>query len=153
MAVAPQQALEWQNNVEPRCTSHYQRTTFAVTRWPRRVRRLAITLGSRSQHRAYSDRASTAACFTCDGLHFGVCNWLESGGAATLLGGVIFLDLSADYAIHALLHEVDTLWRIHSVHHSDTLVYAATAFRQHPAERLLRIAFRMSGKIAHGLPF
>ncbi|WP_024771068.1 sterol desaturase family protein [Aquimarina macrocephali] len=66
--------------------------------------------------------------------------------------GVIFLDFWAAYLPHRLMHKIPLLWRFHSVHHSDTMVDVTTAFRQHPLETALRIAFHLSGMIILGIP-
>ncbi|HUR39571.1 MAG TPA: sterol desaturase family protein [Verrucomicrobiae bacterium] len=57
-----------------------------------------------------------------------------------VVAGIVLLDLGA-YAAHVLMHKVPWLWRFHRVHHSDTLVDVTTAFRQHPGETALRMAF------------
>jgi len=83
---------------------------------------------------------------------FGLFNWLGAGAGVKLIGGVVLLDFWAAYLIHVLLHTLNPLWRIHSVHHSDTQVDVTTAFRQHPLESALRIAFLLIGTVSLGLP-
>lgn len=39
----------------------------------------------------------------------------------------------ANYAIHVLMHRTPPLWRLHRVHHSDTVLDVSTGFRTHPA--------------------
>jgi len=72
--------------------------------------------------------------------------------AAVLLAlAIVILDLAA-YAAHRLMHHSSTAWRIHRVHHADPLVDVTTAYRQHPAETLLRFAFTAAPAWALGLP-
>ena len=40
----------------------------------------------------------------------------------------------AGYVIHRLSHHVPLLWRVHRVHHSDTLLDLSTGLRNHPLE-------------------
>ena len=54
--------------------------------------------------------------------------------------GVVLLDFAA-YVGHVTMHRVPTLWRFHSVHHSDPAVDVTTALRQHPGETLVRYGF------------
>ena len=48
---------------------------------------------------------------------------------------IVGLDALA-YAQHRLLHRVDVLWRLHSVHHSDPEIDLTTTFRHHPVEAI-----------------
>jgi exosortase len=50
--------------------------------------------------------------------------------------GFLILDL-ANYGLHRLSHALPWLWRVHLVHHSDTLVDVTTTERHHPVEVLL----------------
>lgn len=45
------------------------------------------------------------------------------------------------YWQHRMFHQIPILWRIHSVHHSDTQVDASTAHRHHPLEPMLGVFF------------
>lgn len=66
--------------------------------------------------------------------------------------GIVFLDFWAAYLPHRLMHKIPLLWRVHSVHHSDSMVDVTTAFRQHPFETVLRISFSLTGMIVLGAP-
>jgi sterol desaturase/sphingolipid hydroxylase (fatty acid hydroxylase superfamily) len=46
---------------------------------------------------------------------------------------IVLLDI-VDYALHRLSHRVDSLWRLHAVHHSDTELDVTTTLRHHPLE-------------------
>jgi len=67
-----------------------------------------------------------------------------------LAGGVLVLDL-AWYVTHVALHKSATLWRFHSVHHSDAMVDVTTTVRQHPGEGLVRYAFLAAFGLAFGV--
>lgn len=45
----------------------------------------------------------------------------------------------ASYWLHRLMHQTPLLWRVHRVHHADSLVDVSTSFRNHPLELLLTI--------------
>ncbi len=62
-------------------------------------------------------------------------SWLQTvaGGGAVIVAGLVALDLFS-YAMHRLEHDFDLLWRLHAVHHADTLVDASTGVRHHPVE-------------------
>jgi sterol desaturase/sphingolipid hydroxylase (fatty acid hydroxylase superfamily) len=77
--------------------------------------------------------------------------FLHPPPAVTLVVGVVVLDLLA-YVAHVLLHESALGWRIHRVHHCDARVDVTTAFRQHPAETIWRMAWQLAGTLALGLP-
>jgi sterol desaturase/sphingolipid hydroxylase (fatty acid hydroxylase superfamily) len=77
--------------------------------------------------------------------------WLNERHAGVLAGiglspgtqialGIVVLDAST-YAAHRLMHVIPSLWRAHSVHHSDPLVDVSTALRFHPIETVWRFAF------------
>ena len=68
-----------------------------------------------------------------------------------LVLAIAVLDLGA-YAAHRLMHHSPTAWRVHRVHHADPLVDVTTAYRQHPAETLLRFAFTAAPAWLLGLP-
>jgi sterol desaturase/sphingolipid hydroxylase (fatty acid hydroxylase superfamily) len=44
-----------------------------------------------------------------------------------------------NYWTHRAFHEIPILWRIHSIHHSDTEIDATTTHRHHPFEVLLTL--------------
>ena len=69
----------------------------------------------------------------------GLLRWASLGPVVAGVLGVLVLDFSW-YLLHAAMHEVPALWRIHRVHHSDPVVDVTTTVRQHPTEGLLRYA-------------
>jgi sterol desaturase/sphingolipid hydroxylase (fatty acid hydroxylase superfamily) len=90
-----------------------------------------------------------------------VTGWLRSRGVGLLAGarlgvlpmmllGVFALDAST-YACHRFMHALPSLWRVHSVHHSDPLVDVTTSLRFHPFETLVRFVFLIVPVWALGL--
>ncbi len=74
------------------------------------------------------------------------------GGAwAVLVAALVLLDL-ASYLQHRLLHAFFPLWRMHSVHHSDIDVDAATAVRHHPFEIVFNGMILLLIILAIGMP-
>ncbi len=86
------------------------------------------------------------------GAAVGVALWLEQRGIGLLqqwdwhwglelLIGLLLLDL-AIYAQHVAVHHVPWLWRLHRMHHSDTVFDTTTALRFHPLEILLSMGWK-----------
>lgn len=64
---------------------------------------------------------------------------LLSGMASTYVKGLVsllLLDLTL-YSWHRINHQVDALWMLHKVHHSDRCMNVSTAFRLHGGEIVL----------------
>lgn len=64
-------------------------------------------------------------------------DWLEVALA------FVALDLTI-YAQHRLFHKVPLLWRMHRVHHADTMFDVTTALRFHPLEIALSMAIKLA---------
>jgi sterol desaturase/sphingolipid hydroxylase (fatty acid hydroxylase superfamily) len=60
-----------------------------------------------------------------------------------VVAAVVFLDFCA-WVAHLLLHKTWWGWRTHRVHHSDAAVDVTTALRQHPAETVWRLLWRVA---------
>jgi len=73
--------------------------------------------------------------------------WVE------LLLAILFLDFTAQYIIHYILHRVKWMWKFHMIHHSDTKVDATTGTRHHPGDYVLREIFALLAVIILGAPF
>lgn len=72
---------------------------------------------------------------------------------AWLAFAVSLLALDAGrYGLHALLHRVPWLWRLHRVHHSDVDFDCTTALRFHPLEALVTVAVQLALVAAIGAP-
>jgi sterol desaturase/sphingolipid hydroxylase (fatty acid hydroxylase superfamily) len=72
-----------------------------------------------------------------DSVRFGVLHLLSLSPLVSALVAVAALDFSF-YAAHVSWHKFRSLWRFHSVHHSDPAVDVTTTIRQHPVESFLR---------------
>ena len=64
-------------------------------------------------------------------------DWLK------LVLAFVLLDL-AIYAQHRLFHAVPLLWRLHRVHHADTMFDVTTALRFHPVEIALSLGIKLA---------
>lgn len=76
-----------------------------------------------------------------------------SYGNTTLIVGcytlaLFLLDDASRFALHAIMHKSDWLWRIHQVHHSATTLTPLSTLRLHPLESLL---YQTRGSLVHGL--
>ena len=56
------------------------------------------------------------------------------------------------YWIHRVSHGVPLLWRLHRIHHNDTILDVSVAFRHHPLEYLIALAVIAPAVIILGLP-
>jgi sterol desaturase/sphingolipid hydroxylase (fatty acid hydroxylase superfamily) len=68
---------------------------------------------------------------------------------------IIVSFLVLDFAIwgqHLVLHRAPLLWRLHRVHHSDTVMDVSTALRFHPFEILASLAFKVTIIMLLGAP-
>ncbi|CAM3340352.1 sterol desaturase family protein [Aequorivita lipolytica] len=72
--------------------------------------------------------------------------WLE------LLLSILVLDLIAQYFVHYLLHKVQWMWRLHTVHHSDKNVDVTTGTRHHPFDFIIRETFALIAVVIMGMP-
>lgn len=64
---------------------------------------------------------------------------------------VLLLDL-AIYWQHVASHRVRWFWRLHRVHHADTVLDLTTAVRFHPLEMLLSLGWKLALVLALGPP-
>lgn len=70
---------------------------------------------------------------------------------AQAIVGLVVLDFWYYWA-HRLYHQVQLLWRVHLVHHSDTDIDVTTAERHHPLEVLLSSALLLTWIFLLGIP-
>lgn len=47
------------------------------------------------------------------------------------------------YLYHVVMHRLKLLWRIHAVHHSDSILNVSTSLREHPFETVIRLGLYM----------
>lgn len=85
--------------------------------------------------------------------------WAGSG-LATLFGwpwlvtlvALIVVDSLATYWSHRMMHSVPWLWRVHRVHHADTVLDISTSLRNHPLELLVSVPISAAVILAVGAP-
>lgn len=68
------------------------------------------------------------------------------------VSAVVFLDFCI-YWQHRYFHYNKYLWRLHRVHHSDTMLSASSALRFHPLEILLSMLIKSALVLGLGIPF
>jgi len=82
----------------------------------------------------------------------GLLNWLSVTNPWVLGGlGVILIDI-ADYAFHRLSHRYEWLWRLHAVHHTDTMLDVSTTLRGHPLDLVLSNFWKIGVAFLLGIP-
>lgn len=104
----------------------------ARRRWPANLALLAISVGILGLF----PFSTLIAASWARGQGFGLLNWLGLHGVAGIVLSYLALSF-LDFLYHYASHRVPVLWRIHKIHHSDHVVDATTAFRQHPLATLL----------------
>jgi sterol desaturase/sphingolipid hydroxylase (fatty acid hydroxylase superfamily) len=95
---------------------------------------------------------NTAMLLVLAGLQsrgFGLLPKLSLGPLAALGLAIITLDFTT-YLAHVSMHKFSSLWRFHSVHHSDLALDVTTTARQHPGESVIRYVFMATTAIALG---
>ncbi len=134
---------------------------LAEWRWPRR--REAMRRGQRwLAHAGIAVVNSVALRLVFPGAAVGLALWAEQQGwgvldmaawpsALALLFSLLLLDL-AIYAQHVATHYWPWLWRLHRMHHSDTVLDTSTALRFHPLEILLSMLWKAGVILSLGLP-
>ena len=80
-----------------------------------------------------------------DTNEWGLLNFLDAALFLKLMATILLLDLVSQYFAHWSVHNVNLLWRLHLVHHSDTHVDASTGLRLHPLDYLVRESFAILG--------
>ncbi len=74
--------------------------------------------------------------------HSGLFHLLSMPKWVELILSVLLLDLII-YFQHRIFHKVPWLWRLHRVHHLDTVIDTSTALRFHPIEIALSMLIKM----------
>ncbi len=97
--------------------------------------------------------AATGIIFVWIGAtQFGFLNWVDLPLWAELLIAVMWLDFTAQYMAHVMLHKFSWMWKFHMVHHSDTHVDATTGTRHHPGDYFIREIYALVAIILSGMP-
>lgn len=82
---------------------------------------------------------------------WGLFNLMVAPGWLALPLGIVLLDLVI-YAQHVLFHHVPWLWRLHRVHHADTVLDVSTGLRFHPIEILISMTIKIAAVLLLGVP-
>ena len=83
---------------------------------------------------------------------FGILNLFELPIWIELLMAILVLDFIAQFGVHYLLHQVQWMWRLHLVHHSDTHIDATSGTRHHPLDFIIRELFALLAVVIMGMP-
>ncbi|HZX74087.1 MAG TPA: sterol desaturase family protein [Cyclobacteriaceae bacterium] len=84
---------------------------------------------------------------------FGLLFYIQLPTWTELILSVLLFDLVAQYTAHYLLHRIKWMWKMHMVHHSDTMVDATTGTRHHPGDYIVREVFALAAAFLIGAPF
>ena len=84
--------------------------------------------------------------------NFGILQWLNLPTWASMIVGLLLLDLIGAYLVHWSEHRVKWMWRFHLIHHSDLNVDTTTANRHHPGESVFRFVFTTAAVFVTGAP-
>lgn len=80
----------------------------------------------------------------------GLLNLMHMPFWVKLILGVLCIDLT-NYWSHRLAHTWELFWRLHRVHHSDTIMDSSTTYRFHPLDALLDNAASVTAVLIFGL--
>lgn len=82
----------------------------------------------------------------------GLLHWFVLPAWLELILAVVIFDFIAQFGVHYCLHNVPILWRLHTVHHSDTHVDVTTGTRHHPVDFMVREVFATFAVALTGAP-
>ena len=83
---------------------------------------------------------------------FGILQWINLPLLASLIAGLLLLDLLGAWLPHWIEHHVTWMWKFHVIHHTDQHVDTTTANRHHPGESVIRFTFAILATIIVGAP-
>jgi len=81
----------------------------------------------------------------------GLLNLLNSSWWLVAVIATISIQSAVAYATHVFFHKAPWLWRVHRVHHFDTVVDVSTGLRHHPLEMLLALMIDVPLAVVFGL--
>jgi len=81
---------------------------------------------------------------------FGVLNWLDAWWLFAAIATMAIQSLTA-YITHRFFHSSPWLWRVHRVHHFDTVIDVSTGLRHHPLELVVILLIDSLVAITFGL--
>lgn len=85
-----------------------------------------------------------------DANKFGLFNSMQVPFYVKVILGVFCIDF-VNYWAHRLYHTWEVFWRLHRVHHSDTIMDSSTTYRFHPFDAILDNLASVVAALAFGL--
>lgn len=85
-----------------------------------------------------------------DNNKYGLLNFIELPYFIKVIFGVLCIDLT-NYFFHRLAHTWELFWRLHRVHHSDTIMDSSTTYRFHPLDAILDNFASVTAALVFGL--
>jgi len=82
----------------------------------------------------------------------GLLQWVSMPLWATIVVGLLLLDLIGAWLPHWTEHHIKWMWQFHLVHHSDQYVDTTTTNRHHPGESVIRFVFTLAAVMIAGAP-
>jgi len=82
----------------------------------------------------------------------GILQMIDMNIYATIIVGLVFMDLFSSYIPHWIEHHIKWMWKFHLIHHTDQHVDTTTANRHHPGESVIRFVFTTLAVIIMGAP-
>lgn len=116
------------------------------SRWPGNVGLVALDT---TVVRILFPAAAVGAAVFAGARGWGLLNQFATPGWIELLVAVVLLDLLI-YGQHVLFHRVPVLWRLHRVHHSDSVMDVTTGLRFHPVEIVLSMVVKIAAVVVLG---
>lgn len=117
-----------------------------LSRWPGNVGLVVLdTIALRILFPA----AAVGAAVFAEANGWGLLNAVATPAWLEVLVALVLLDLLI-YGQHVLFHRIPLLWRLHRVHHSDTVMDVTTGLRFHPMEILLSMGIKVAAVVALG---
>lgn len=110
------------------------RTFDRKRRWPTNLA-LAVLLFATA---TLLPMSALAVALWCETHNVGLLNYFDAPLSIKIVATLALASFSS-YAIHLISHRVPLLWRLHSIHHTDTFLDVTTSLRIHPLEQALSI--------------
>lgn len=127
------------------------RRPWTLPRWRRWPGHLGLQLVATLLLRLLFPMAAVGLALFYQQHQIGLLHLLALPGWLAVLLSLLVLDL-AIYLQHRLSHHWPWLWRLHRLHHTDTVLDVTTALRFHPLEILLSMAWKAAVLAALGAP-
>lgn len=121
---------------------------FRRERWPSN---LAIVTLNTVMMRVIVPAATVLTALWAEQNGVGVLNVLSLPGWLNMMIAVVLLDLLI-YWQHRWFHLIPVLWRVHSMHHSDTMIDVTTGTRFHPVEIFASLGLKSMAIVLMGAP-